>query len=67
MPCYTTGSEAGDARLGEREAHEQVTLLTRHLCTLCRRIDRDGVESVHTKETYRWWQQHQRVDKRKER
>ena len=58
MPCYVTGSEAGDLAMAEAEAHGEATKLARLLCSLCRVLDSVHAQNLMPREVRRWWEQH---------
>jgi len=64
MPCYYTGSAAGDEALAAHEALEEVQKerlkLTRLLCTLCKQLEADNIDL--DPEVEKWWQKHKKQD-----
>lgn len=71
MPCYITGSAAGDAELAAKEAREEAQKVTRLLCNLLERLENGSPTHYFTYvpiKVDRWWQAHKEIDKeRKER
>ncbi len=66
MPCYTTGSAEGDARLSASEARAEATRAVELLCRACAIIEqrvcklKDGGPLMA--ELAAWWMYHQEVD-----
>lgn len=70
MPCYYTGTKAGDAELDAQEARKALTNVTSMLCNLCAMIEATGCddETGMPAGTQKWWKEHKKVDsKRKKR
>lgn len=68
MPCYATGSEAGDARLGEQEAREALTEVTRVACELAEAIRHSGQAFWFdrlTAKTQKWIRKHDKIDEQR--
>lgn len=64
MPCYVTGSEAGDARLAAQEtadrARKDRLALTRLLCLACQTLEAHKLMIPELKD---WWKEHKKQDK----
>jgi hypothetical protein len=60
MPCYATGSAAGDAALSEREAREEATRLARLLCLACESSERRNHPLPAL--VAQWWREHKKID-----
>lgn len=69
MPCYYTGSEAGDARLAASEARQALTAVTATLCATCEYLEKNHPAAFREiPELRAFWIRHQEVDReRKER
>lgn len=61
MPCYVTGSEAGDARLAQSETYEKLIGVTRLLCVTCESLPRTAIDKL-PKSVQIWWAEHERID-----
>jgi hypothetical protein len=60
MPCYYTGSEAGDNALDAQEARKSLTEVTELLCMACKRLDNYNIKLPHS--LAKWWLNHQQID-----
>lgn len=69
MPCYSTGTAEGDARLAAAEEAKHAALLENMLCGLCTRIEAGEILSPHfindDPTLKAWWARHKKADKRK--
>ena len=66
MPCYYTGTAAGDARLEASEANQALTKTTAHLCSLCRHIEDTYEDDIigDVPGLKKWWKEHKAIDER---
>lgn len=62
MPCYVTGSAAGDAQLQAEEAREEATLVTRLLCVAVQAMREQNAEIPL--EIQEWAAKHDAIDRR---
>lgn len=69
MPCYYTGSAAGDAELEHGETQQALTHVTRMLCDLCEAVeDHDGEQSTllsSSPSLSKWWADHKQIDQQR--
>lgn len=63
MPCYATGSAEGDARLAADEAHDEMTMVTALLCSLCVELDKHKQKKLMPPKVKRWWENHKEIDR----
>lgn len=64
MPCYTTGTAEGDARLSAERAAAEVTELTRILCAVGQQAVRYGWLLRLPASFQAWWAKHEEIDQR---
>lgn len=67
MPCYQTGSLAGDQALEAEEARKHVTKLAEMLCEACAILQTHKLMFAISPKTRRWWKQHKKTDQARER
>lgn len=63
MPCYYTGSAAGDAALAAQETRAKLTQMTRAFCEVMSAVD--GQIVGLSKETQKLWEEHKKVDSKR--
>jgi 2-oxo-4-hydroxy-4-carboxy--5-ureidoimidazoline (OHCU) decarboxylase len=69
MPCFITGSAAGDAQLAADEARAEATKVTRMLCAAMKELEH--YEMLHlvreVPDLNAWWVEHKRIDAERKR
>lgn len=63
MPCYVTGSAAGDAALSAKEAREDLSRVTRVACELAKFASQ--YKRAFSRETMEWMDKHARLDRQR--
>lgn len=63
MPCYVTGSAAGDLALSLEEAHRTATTTTEMLCWMCARFY--DYEHTWPENIRKWWKKHMEIDRKR--
>lgn len=62
MPCYVTGSLAGDRLLEIEETRLELTKLTRIACKLAKELEAHNIKMP--KGTQTWWTKHKKIDRK---
>lgn len=67
MPCYVTGSAAGDSALYLKEAQEEATKTTEMLCETLQILESKNPKLLKTlsPQIKKWWKNHKKIDSSK--